>query len=247
MPDVARTLPRLDAHHDLLRADGPERVDHDLALDGLDRVDDDGDCSRIELLKGLVGAGWVSVSLRGMGNTSGGGRTYLLGVDIDAREPASEARVRVIPSDDHLWSALQLDRVSKGRGARNETMKGGGAAHRPVCLSMSSIFVWKTGSTASTETPVPLCGMAKTSMGRRERLSAKTEPTEAKDRGRRTDNPDGVLVDEIAEHKTHDFEWHACPSMLEHLCVEYGEEPVSQLDRIGGPFPRLRARPAGVP
>ena len=27
---------------------------------------------------------------------------------------------------------------------------------RPVCLSISSIFVWNTGSTASTETPVPL-------------------------------------------------------------------------------------------
>jgi hypothetical protein len=37
------------------------------------------------------------------------------------------------------------------------------ATHRPVCLSMSSIFVWNTGSTASTETPVPLCGIAKTS------------------------------------------------------------------------------------
>mmetsp|Transcript_44342 Transcript_44342/g.110272 ORF Transcript_44342/g.110272 Transcript_44342/m.110272 type:complete len:203 (-) Transcript_44342:930-1538(-) len=34
---------------------------------------------------------------------------------------------------------------------------------RPVCRSMSSIFVWKTGSTASTLTPVPLCGIAKTS------------------------------------------------------------------------------------
>ena len=34
---------------------------------------------------------------------------------------------------------------------------------RPVCLSMSSICCWKTGSTASTLTPVPLCGIAKTS------------------------------------------------------------------------------------
>lgn len=126
-------------------------------------------------------------------------------------------------------------------------MKGGGAAHRPVCLSMSSILVWKTGSTASTETPVPLCGMAKTSMGRGERPSAKTEPTEAKDRGRRTDNPDGVLVDEIAEHKTHDFEWHACPSMLEHLCVEYGEESGTSAGSDRWPFPRLHARSAGVP
>mmetsp|Transcript_3517 Transcript_3517/g.11737 ORF Transcript_3517/g.11737 Transcript_3517/m.11737 type:complete len:384 (-) Transcript_3517:603-1754(-) len=35
---------------------------------------------------------------------------------------------------------------------------------RPVCLSMSSILVWNTGSTASTLTPVPVCGIAKTSM-----------------------------------------------------------------------------------
>ena len=42
-------------------------------------------------------------------------------------------------------------------------MLSGLATHRPVCLSMSSIFVWNTGSTASTETPVPLCGIAKTS------------------------------------------------------------------------------------
>ena len=33
----------------------------------------------------------------------------------------------------------------------------------PVCFSMSSILVWNTGSTASTDTPVPLCGIANTS------------------------------------------------------------------------------------
>lgn len=36
-------------------------------------------------------------------------------------------------------------------------------SHLPTCLSMSSIFVWNTGSTASTLTPVPLCGIANTS------------------------------------------------------------------------------------
>jgi hypothetical protein len=39
----------------------------------------------------------------------------------------------------------------------------GRAAHLPVCRSISIIFVWKTESTASTLTPVPLWGMAKTS------------------------------------------------------------------------------------
>jgi len=34
---------------------------------------------------------------------------------------------------------------------------------RPVCFNMSNIFAWKTGSTASTDTPVPDWGIAKTS------------------------------------------------------------------------------------
>jgi hypothetical protein len=51
--DVARALSRFDAHHDLLRVDGPECINHDLALDGLDRVDDDCDGARIELLERL--------------------------------------------------------------------------------------------------------------------------------------------------------------------------------------------------
>lgn len=36
-------------------------------------------------------------------------------------------------------------------------------AHRPVCLSMSNILVWKTWSTDSTVTVVPDWGIAKTS------------------------------------------------------------------------------------
>ena len=35
---------------------------------------------------------------------------------------------------------------------------------RPVCFNISSIFDWKTGSTASTLTPVPDWGMANTSV-----------------------------------------------------------------------------------
>lgn len=41
--------------------------------------------------------------------------------------------------------------------------KAGKRTHRPVCLSMSSILVWKTWSTDSTVMEVPLWGMAKTS------------------------------------------------------------------------------------
>ncbi len=43
---------------------------------------------------------------------------------------------------------------------RRETL----AAHLPVCFSMSTIFAWNTWSTDSTETVVPDCGMAKTSI-----------------------------------------------------------------------------------
>jgi hypothetical protein len=39
MTSVARGLSGLDAHHDLLRLNRPERVDDDLALHGLQRVD----------------------------------------------------------------------------------------------------------------------------------------------------------------------------------------------------------------
>lgn len=72
----------------------------------------------------------------------------------------------MVPADDHFWPA---GRVGCGkewpvqprvphRGDRVIRL-----THRPVCFSMSSIFVWNTGSTASTDTPVPLCGIAKTS------------------------------------------------------------------------------------
>jgi len=56
----------------------------------------------------------------------------------------------------------------------------------PVCLSMSSIFVWKTGSTASTLTPVPLCGIAK-----------------------HIHNAHCVVVHELAQHQAHHFHGHA--------------------------------------
>jgi len=54
--------------------------------------------------------------------------------------------------------------VSQARGFG--TTPWGAGTYRPVCRSMSIIFIWKTGSTASTLTPVPLCGMANTSTTR---------------------------------------------------------------------------------
>lgn len=44
---VAGALTRLLAHHQELRVDQSERIDDDFALDGLNRVDDDSDGSRV--------------------------------------------------------------------------------------------------------------------------------------------------------------------------------------------------------
>ena len=133
--EVGGRLARLLAHHQHLRVDEAEGVDDDFALDGLDGVDDDGDGARGQLLEGL------------------------LRVDVDAGEPAAEARVAVVPSYDCLGAGCA---VSWGVLA----LVGRGSAHRPVWRSMSIILVWNTGSTASTLTPVPDCGMAKTSTTR---------------------------------------------------------------------------------
>lgn len=98
--DVARALSRLNTHHDLLRVDRPERINHDLALDGLDWIDDNGDGAGVELLEGLH-----TSTCEREERLEGGRKAHLLRVDIDARQPASETGVRVVPSDDHLWSA----------------------------------------------------------------------------------------------------------------------------------------------
>lgn len=68
-------LPGFLAHHNGLGLNQSEGIDDNLALDGLDGIDDHGDSTRRELFK------------------------RLLGVDIDGREPAAETRVRVVPTD----------------------------------------------------------------------------------------------------------------------------------------------------
>ena len=80
--EVGGRLPGLVAHHERLRVDEAEGVDDDLALDGLDGVDDDGDGARGQLLEGL------------------------LRVDVDGGEPAAEARVGVVPAYDGLVSRI---------------------------------------------------------------------------------------------------------------------------------------------
>lgn len=68
--------------HEGLRVDEAEGVDDDFAFDGLDGVDDDGDSAGGELLEGL------------------------LGVDIDAGEPATETGVGVVPADDDFGARV---------------------------------------------------------------------------------------------------------------------------------------------
>jgi hypothetical protein len=73
MTSVARGLSGLDAHHDLLRLNRPERVDDDLALHGLQRVDHQSHRTRVQLFE------------------------RLLSRNVDSGEPAAETRVRMVP------------------------------------------------------------------------------------------------------------------------------------------------------
>ena len=78
MTQVGSALSWFLTKHQGLRIDKSECVDDDLALHRLYGVDDDGNGSRRKLFEAL------------------------LGVDINRRQPASESRVRVVPSDDRL-------------------------------------------------------------------------------------------------------------------------------------------------
>lgn len=52
--DVGRGLAGLLTQHEGLWVDEAESINDDLALDGLNRIDDNGDGARSELLKGLL-------------------------------------------------------------------------------------------------------------------------------------------------------------------------------------------------
>ena len=81
MPLVGGRLTGFHAHHHGCGLDQAEGVDDDFAFDGLDWVDDDGDGAGGQIFEGL------------------------LGLDVDGREPAAEAGMRVVPSYHHLWSS----------------------------------------------------------------------------------------------------------------------------------------------
>lgn len=75
---VRGRLSGLLTHHQQLWVDQSERVDHDLALDRLNRIHDHGHSARVERLEAL------------------------LRVDVDTGQPAAEARVAVVPPYHHL-------------------------------------------------------------------------------------------------------------------------------------------------
>lgn len=83
----------------------------------------------------------------------------------------------------------------------------------PVCLSMSSIFAWNTGSTASTETPC----------NENNKLSFLKIQFLTKTHGSRlwhsenVDHIDGVVVDEFSKHQPHHFHGNSGSSVFEHL------------------------------
>lgn len=141
MADVGGGLPRLETHHDALGVDRAERINHDLALDGLDGIDHDGDGAGVELLEGLRCVSEVREWER---------RTCCVFTSTEESQqpkPGCEwYQPTTISGLNNRQSSLIVERTD-----------------RPVCLSMSSILVWNTGSTASTDTPVPDWGIAKTS------------------------------------------------------------------------------------
>lgn len=153
MPHVTRALPWLKSHHNALRVDGPERVDDHLSLDGLDRIDHDGDGARVKLLKGLVErAGQLA---REVEQDRAPRTCCVFTSTLESQQPN--------PGCEWYHPTTISGLSPKGTSAPPQR-SGTQRAHRPVCLSMSIILVWKTGSTASTDTPVPLCGIAKTSI-----------------------------------------------------------------------------------
>lgn len=88
MTQVGCCLAGLLAHDDGLWLDKTEGINDDLALDGLDGVDDHGNGAGSKLFKGL------------------------LSVDINGRKPAAETRMRVVPANNGLWSIARCVRMS---------------------------------------------------------------------------------------------------------------------------------------
>lgn len=124
--------------------------------------------------------------------------------------------------------------------ARQTAFQQRRSTHRPVCLSMSSIFVWKTWSTDSTVTDVPDWGIAKTSTtdtwteggtGTRQRRNLQQQDEQMATHG--------VLVDKLADHQAHDLHRNSSSAVLEHLWrAGRGAQTSGQAGRRISPSPQ---------
>jgi len=144
VPDVGRGLTGFCTGHHSLLVDASEGVDHDFALDGLARVEHDGNSS------------WVDHFLT------------LLGHHISSGQPWPETWMRMVPADAVLVAADLLHHV-----------------HELLLVN------WINGLNRN-------CGS---------RLR----------HGEDIDHRDSVVVNDLAHHQTHDFEWHSSLTMLQHL------------------------------
>ena len=90
---VGCRLAGLLTEHERLGVDEAESVDHDLALDGLNGVNNHSDSTGVELFE------------------------TLLRVDIDRGEPAAETGMRMVPANDGLGSAKGNMSVASGESS----------------------------------------------------------------------------------------------------------------------------------
>lgn len=169
---VRCALAGLLAEHQRLRVNQPECIDHDFALDGLDGIDDDGDGSWGKLLEAL------------------------LGVDVDAGQPAAETRVRVVPSNDGfgpMWRiVISIPAPEHGKDVTKLRCL-------PSCLSQHLHHLHLEHRVDGLDTD------AGTTLWH----------------GKHVHDTDSEIVDELSQHQSHDFHWYTCPAMSQHL--EEGE------------------------
>ena len=116
-------LPRLLAEHHRLRTDAPKRVDHDLTLHRLDRIDHHRHGPRVERLE------------------------RLLRVDVHPRQPAPKPGMAMVPSDHHLGPPHLLQHIQHlGLEHRIDRLDGHarpGLRHRKHVDDLDGIVVHK--------------------------------------------------------------------------------------------------------
>lgn len=165
---VRCALAGLLAEHQRLRVNQPECIDDDFALDGLDGIDDDGDGSWGKLLEAL------------------------LGVDVDAGQPAAETRVGVVPSNDGLG---------------------------PMCKIVISIPAPKQGKDVTKLRCLPSClSQHLHHLHLEYRVDGlDTDASTTLWHGKHVNDTDSEVVDKLSQHQSHDFHRYTCPAMSQHL------------------------------